>query len=237
MIGRPRIHVPECESTQLLLDSTLPEGAVATADHQTGGRGRLGRTWVDAPGTALLCSVLLKPPHDRRAPELTLVGGLAAAETIEDILGRPAQLKWPNDVLVDGRKVSGGLAEQRHGAVVLGIGVNVNQSPEQLPPDARTAPASLRTIDGRTREVEIVLDRLLQTLDAAYETWLADGLPALHSRIAAHDFLRGHRVRVDGVTGIARGIRTDGTLELETPSGVVVVESGETRVLRTSSTS
>ena len=237
MIGRPRIHVPECESTQLLLDATLPEGAVATTDHQTGGRGRLGRTWVDAPSTAVLCSVLLKPPRDRRAAELTLVGGLAAAETIEVMLGRPAQLKWPNDVLVDGRKVSGGLADLRDGAVVLGIGVNVNQTAEQLPSDTRTASGSLRTIDGRTREVELVLDALLQTLDAAYATWLADGLPALHPRIAARDFLRGRRVTVDDVTGIALAIRGDGALELETPSGMVAVESGEARILTTSTTS
>lgn len=237
MIGRPRIHVAECESTQVLLDPALPEGAVATTDHQTAGRGRLGRTWVDAPGTALLCSVLLKPPPDRRAAQLTLVAGLATAETIEHALGGPAQLKWPNDVLVDGRKVSGGIADLRDGAVVLGIGVNVNQTAEQLPTDTRTGSASLRTIDGRTREIELVLDNLLQTLDAAYAVWLADGLPALLPRIAARDFLRGREVTVDGEPGVARGILGDGGLELETPSGTIVVESGEIHVLGTSTTS
>ena len=84
VIGEPRLHVPECESTQaLLLGSGLPEGAVATTDHQTAGRGRLGRTWEDAPGTAVLVSVLLRPPAGRRAPELSLVAGLATAETVE----------------------------------------------------------------------------------------------------------------------------------------------------------
>ena len=231
MLGRPRIHVPECESTQLLLDTAFPEGAVATTDHQTAGRGRLGRTWVDAPGTALLCSVLLKPEHDRRAAELTLVGGLATAETIGHALGRPAQLKWPNDVLVDGRKVAGGVADLREGAVVLGIGVNVNQTTEQLPADARTAAASLRTIDGRVREIDRLLDDLLQALDAAYAVWLAEGLPSLRPRIAALDFLRGREVTVDGTAGLAHGILGDGRLAVETPDGIVAVESGETHVL------
>lgn len=234
MIGHPRLHVPECESTQLLLDSSLPEGAVATADHQTAGRGRLGRTWFDAPGTSLLCSVLLKPPRDRRAAELTLVGGLATARAVERALSRDAQLKWPNDVLVDGRKVSGGLADLRDGAVVLGIGMNVNQTAEQLPTDTRTPAASLRTLDGRTRELEPLLADLLQSLDESYALWLAEGLPALHAEIVGRDFLRGRHVSIGDATGVARAIRSDGRLELETPSGVVVVESGETRVLTTS---
>ncbi len=227
MFGEPRIHVEECESTQLLLDPSLPEGAVATSSHQTGGRGRLGRTCVDAPGTALLCSVLLRPPPGRRAAELTLVGGLATAETVERALGRDASLKWPNDVLVDGGKVAGGLAELRDGAVVLGIGVNVRQTTEQLPADARTPAASLRTLDGRDRELEPLLVELLRSLESAYSTWHDEGLAALHPRIAARDGLRGREVTVDGVTGIARGIRVDGRLELETAAGAVLVESGE----------
>jgi BirA family transcriptional regulator, biotin operon repressor / biotin---[acetyl-CoA-carboxylase] ligase len=227
VFGAPRIHVRDCESTQLLLDPSLPEGAVATADHQSGGRGRLGRTWEDAPGTALLCSVLLKPPADRRAAELTLVAGVATAEAVERALGRPAQLKWPNDVLVEGRKVAGGLAELREGAVVLGIGVNVNQTAEQLPSDPRTPAASLRTLDGTVRDRERVLADLLRTLEEAYAVWRAEGLGALHERVAARDFLRGRRVTVNGVTGDALGICADGRLELATPAGPVLVDSGE----------
>lgn len=223
MLGEPRIHVPECESTQLLLDPSLPEGAVASTDHQSGGRGRLGRTWVDAPGAALLFSVLLKPPPERRAAELTLVAGLATAEA----LGPKAQLKWPNDVLVDGKKVAGGLAELRDDAVILGIGVNVNQTQEELPPDARTPAASLRTLDGVVRDREEVLGEILRTLDGAYRTWLDAGIEALHERIAARDFLRGRHVEVNDVHGTARGIRPDGRLAVDTAAGEVAVDSGE----------
>src|ERR1041385_3928988 len=102
MIGSPRIHVAECESTQLLLlDSSLPEGAVATADHQRSGRGRLGRAWVEPPGASLLCSVLLRPPAGRPFAQLSLVGGLAVAEAVEAAAGLRAWIKWSNDVLVE----------------------------------------------------------------------------------------------------------------------------------------
>src|SRR5439155_5226091 len=138
LLGTPRIHVQECKSTQLLLlDSNLPEGAVATADHQTGGRGRLGRVWVETPGSPVLCSVLLRPPAGRAVAQLSLVGGLAVAEAVEGVSGLPALIKWPNDVLVEGRKMAGVLAEQRGAAVVLGIGINVNQAEACLPADAR----------------------------------------------------------------------------------------------------
>jgi BirA family biotin operon repressor/biotin-[acetyl-CoA-carboxylase] ligase len=215
-----RIHVPECESTQALLDASMPEWSVATTGHQTGGRGRLGRTWVDEPGSSLLLSVLLKPPAGRNPAELTLVAGLAVAQVVERALGRAAQIKWPNDVLVDGAKVSGGLADLRDGAVVLGIGMNVNQT---ALPDTRLPAASLRTIDGREREIEPLLEDLLATLRGHYDSWRADGLAALHAVIAARDALRGRKVTVGEASGLAVGIRDDGRLELDTG----VVESGE----------
>ncbi|HET8585721.1 MAG TPA: biotin--[acetyl-CoA-carboxylase] ligase [Casimicrobiaceae bacterium] len=212
MLGEPRIHVDECESTQLLLDPSMPEGAVATTRHQTGGRGRRGRTWQDVPGASLLFSVLLKPPADRRAQELTLVGALAVAETVD------AQIKWPNDVLIDGRKVSGGIAELRDGAVILGIGINVSQTAEQLPADARVPATSLR-LNGRTCD----LDDLLAALDSVYSTWRNARLGALHSRISERDALRGRTVTVDSVSGLCNGIAADGRLEIAGE----FVESGE----------
>lgn len=211
-----RIHVPECESTQALLDASMPEWSVATTEHQTGGRGRRGHTWVDEPGASLLVSVLLKPPVERNPAELTLVAGVAVAEVVERALGRAAQIKWPNDVFVDGNKISGGLAELRDGAVVLGIGLNVNQSTY----------TSLRTSDGRERELEPLLDDLLATLRRRYDGWLRDGLP--HADLTARDFLRGRRVRVGGVEGEVIGIRADGRLELDS----VIVDSGEVVFVR-----
>jgi BirA family transcriptional regulator, biotin operon repressor / biotin---[acetyl-CoA-carboxylase] ligase len=224
VIGEPRIHVPECESTQLLLlDSSLPEGAVATADHQTGGRGRLRRSWVEPPGTSVLCSVLLRPPGGRPAAQLSLLGGLAAAEAIEEVSGLVASIKWPNDVLVEGRKVAGVLAEQRGEAVVLGIGINVGQEAGELPADARVLASSLRSLAGRRFELEEVLAALLARLDALYERWRTGGFGAVHEELAARDFLRGRRVSVSGAEGIAGGIDEAGRLVVEGRP----VESGE----------
>ena len=227
MIGEPRTHVAECESTQALLGPDDPEGAIATTDHQTAGRGRRGRTWIEAPGTSVLCSVLLKPPPELPAPQLALVGGVAAAQACEEALALAAQIKWPNDVMVDRRKVAGVLAEARDGVVLLGIGINVNQTREELPADARVAAASLRTIDGRVRDREEVLAALLARLDAHYAAWREGGLDAVYEDLGARDFLRGRRVTVGDVEGVAQMIARDGRLLVETASGVVAVESGE----------
>jgi len=227
VIGSPRRHEPECESTQLLLRPDDPEGAIATTDHQTGGRGRLGRSWVEAPASAVLVSILLRPPPELPAPQLSLVGGLAAALAAEDALELAAQVKWPNDVMVDRRKVAGVLAEAREGTVVLGIGLNVNQTRDELPADARMPVASLRTIDGRVRDREQVLASLLAHLDALYAAWRGRGLDAVYEDLGARDFLRGRRVSVDGVSGTAQMIARDGRLELTTDSGPVAVASGE----------
>jgi BirA family biotin operon repressor/biotin-[acetyl-CoA-carboxylase] ligase len=105
-LGEPRLDVDTCESTQTLVDTALPEGALVVADHQTAGRGRLGRSWEAPPGAALLCSILLKPPPGRAVPELSLVAGVAVADAIEQVVGLAAQLKWPNDVMLRRRKVA-----------------------------------------------------------------------------------------------------------------------------------
>ena len=228
MIGEPRTHVAECESTQLLLGPEDPEGAIATTDHQTAGRGRLGRRWIEAPGTAVIVSVLLRPPAGRRAPELSLVASVAVALALDDATGRSsAQIKWPNDVLLEGRKVAGILAEMKGVAVVLGIGINVNQTAAELPPDTKLEAASLRTLDGVVRDREAVLASLLRRLDCLYTEWRAGGLGALHPELAGRDFLRGRRVGAAETVGVAAGIDELGRLRLETPTGLVHVESGE----------
>jgi BirA family biotin operon repressor/biotin-[acetyl-CoA-carboxylase] ligase len=233
VIGQPRLHEPECESTQaLLLGSGLPEGAVATTDHQTAGRGRLGRVWQEAPGTSVLVSVLLRPPSGRRAQELSLVTALAVAETVEAATGLDAQVKWPNDVLLSGAKVAGILAERRGDEVVVGIGLNVNQTAEQLPAGARRPAASLRIASGREHDRDAVLASLLARLDDRYGGWLGSGLADLMPEIAARDFLRGRRVRHDGQEATTFRIDPEGRLVLQLPDGRTrAVESGEVELV------
>ena len=226
--GEPYLYESETESTQLLLlDSGLAEGAVAVAEHQTAGRGRLGRRWEEPPGTSVLCSVVLQPPPERTAPELSLVAALAVAEAVDQSAGMRTQIKWPNDVLLSGRKLAGVLAEMRGETVVLGIGINVNQTAEQLDPGVRVPPASLRTATGREHDRAQLLAGLLRRLEARYDEWLESGLSPLLAEIGERDFLRGREVTVDGELGTAVGISPSGGLEVEFAGDRRLVGSGE----------
>jgi len=171
--GRVYHYAESCPSTQRLLEAEDEEGAVAVAEEQSEGRGRLGRSWHAPAGTSVLVSVLLRPPIDAaRLPELSLVAGGAVAEAISDVTGIEPTVKFPNDVLVGGRKVAGILAESSEGRVVLGIGVNANQSEEQLPADAQMKPTSLRIELGEPVDRARLLGAILARLERAYDAWV-----------------------------------------------------------------
>ena len=227
--GKPYLYEPECASTQqLLLGSGLTEGAVAATDHQTGGRGRLGREWTEPAGSSVLASVLLQPPAGRRLPELSLVAALAVAETIELAIVLSAQVKWPNDVMLNRRKVAGILSELSDGTVVVGIGINVNQTRDELPLDSPTEPGSLRTATGVEYDRAVLLGSLLSRLERMYDIWCDQGLDGIYGGLGARDFLRGRRITADGEAATAVQILRDGRLEIATDAGEVkALESGE----------
>jgi BirA family biotin operon repressor/biotin-[acetyl-CoA-carboxylase] ligase len=223
-LGESRIHVESCESTQALLDPSMAEGTVAVADVQTAGRGRLGRTWEAPPRSSVLASILLQPPAGRPLPQLALVAGVAVADALEQLTGLSVQIKWPNDVMLRRTKVAGILAEAREGAVVLGLGVNVNQTREQLPERA----GSLRTATGLEWDRDAVLDAALDALGTRYGQWREGGLDAVYDGLGARDFLRGRAVTVDGTSGTAELIDRDGRLRIALGHGeTVTIESGE----------
>jgi BirA family transcriptional regulator, biotin operon repressor / biotin---[acetyl-CoA-carboxylase] ligase len=225
--GLPYRYERSCESTQRLLSPDAPEGAVATCDEQTAGRGRLGRSWEAPAGKGLLVSILLRPPADRRVAELSLVGGVAAALTVESALGLSAQIKWPNDVMVNRSKVAGVLAETSEGVVVLGIGLNVNQTRDELPQDGRVPVGSLLTTDAVERERAPLLAVLVSEIDRAYKLWQAGGLAELYEELGSRDFLRGRRITAEGGSGLAIGIDRSGRLEVELNGKRRLIESGE----------
>jgi len=172
--GHPYLYAVACPSTQRLLGPEQPEGAVAVAEEQTEGRGRLGRTWVSPPGVSILCSVLLEPLIEtHRLPELSVVAGEACAEAISGVTGLEPTIKLPNDVLLGARKVAGILAEARDGQVVLGIGINVNVEPAELPQDVTTPATSLLGELGRPVDRAELLISLLESLEQHYDRWLA----------------------------------------------------------------
>jgi BirA family biotin operon repressor/biotin-[acetyl-CoA-carboxylase] ligase len=174
-LGTPYRFVAVCPSTQRELAEDAPEGAVVVTDEQTAGRGRLGRRWHAAPGTSLLLSVALHPPVPaQRLPELSLVAGRAVAETVAALAGVEPAIKFPNDVLVGGRKLSGILAEAREGRVVLGIGVNVNVPRAELPTEVDTPATSLLAETGRSVARAELLAELLARLERHYDEWVAE---------------------------------------------------------------
>lgn len=160
-------------STQRMLAEDEVEGTIAVTEEQTEGRGRLGRSWEAPAGTSVLVSVLLLPALEAaRLPELSLVAGGAVAEAILELTGIEPAIEFPNDVLIGGRKVAGILAESSEGRVVLGIGVNANQTLDQLPANARKEPTSLRIELGEpVSRAELLATTLLQ-LERAYAAWV-----------------------------------------------------------------
>jgi BirA family biotin operon repressor/biotin-[acetyl-CoA-carboxylase] ligase len=171
--GRVYHYADVSPSTQQMFEEDEAEGTVAVADEQTQGRGRLGRSWEAPAGTSIHVSILLRPAVEPpRLPELSLVAGGGVAEAIAEVTGIEPSIKFPNDVLIAGRKVAGILAESSEGRVVLGIGVNVNQTEEQLPASADTTPTSLRLELGEPVDRARLLAGILFRLESAYDAWV-----------------------------------------------------------------
>lgn len=167
-LGRPYRFVAECVSTQRLLADDAAEGTTVATDHQTEGRGRLGRVWEDAPGRGLLFSVLLRPTLDMAVwPEMSLVAGEAVAAA----LPVDARVSHPNDVMVGGRKIAGILPEATTGLVRLGIGVNLNQTAAELPEETVKPATSLRIETGREWDRAPLLATILRELEQRYDAW------------------------------------------------------------------
>ncbi|HEX6723713.1 MAG TPA: biotin--[acetyl-CoA-carboxylase] ligase [Gaiella sp.] len=226
--GRPYLWSESCASTQdLLRGSDLPEGAVAVTEHQTSGRGREGRPWEDVAGKALLLSLLLRPPAGAPAEQLALVAGLAVAEAVEESRDA-AGIKWPNDVVLGGRKVAGVLLEASEGVVVCGIGINVAQDDAELPVGTPVPAGSLLGVTGTAPKRADLLAALLEILEHRYDAWCRAGLAPLLDELESRNVLRGRRVEVGYEAGTAGPIAADGRLTLERDDGsTVLVGSGE----------
>ena len=202
--GKPYVWRRVCESTQELARE-LPEGGVAACDEQTAGRGRRGREWYSPPGAGLLFSLALEP---HTAPDRLPAFSLVAAEAVCTVCDPRAMVRWPNDVMIEGRKVAGVLPELRDGKLVVGFGVNVNQTPGGLPEQARVPATSLRIERGGEVDRVELLVNLLDELERRYDSFERDGFTGLD-----RDELRGRTVQlVGGRRGLCEGVDELGRL-------------------------
>jgi len=228
--GKPLHFFPTIDSTNTyavaLAREGAPEGTTVIADEQTGGKGRLGRTWISPPGVNLYLSLILRPRVAAgAAPQINLLAGVAVAEAIAQVSGLTPAIKWPNDILVDGKKVCGILAEmQTEGgslqSLVLGIGVNVNASLSAFPPDLHDKASSLSLVAGRSIDRVAFTAALLTHLEKLYLLWIEKGFPALRlmwERYAGD--LIGRKITVAApegeVVGTVLGLDDDGALLLQ----------------------
>lgn len=207
----------EVPSTNTLALEIQEEGVVVVADTQTAGRGQHGRRWESAPGLGLWFSICVKgDPHG-----LNFAAPLAIQEALASIA--PLSIKWPNDLLHDGKKLCGILIEHRLGWNALGIGLNVNHELEDFPEELRPIATSLRLVTGQRIDRRELLDAILAALEPKLEDWRAGRVPPLFRAWSDACGIIGQPVRRSGVVGVARMLREDGALIVRTDAGDVAL--------------
>ncbi len=243
--GLPSVHLfasvrSTNDAARALADGGAPHGTLVLAEAQTAGRGRSGRAWSSPPGVGIWMSMVARPVSLPAPGLLPILVGLAAAEAIDPFV-RPVatQVKWPNDLQLAGRKVSGILCEgawdgARPGAVVVGIGVNVLHAPDDFPDDVRETATSLRIVAGWEPPRAEVAGAIASGIMRALVRPPAQLTGALLDALRGRDALEGRPVRVSGATetaGTALGVSPAGALLLRTPEGrLQTVTSGTVRV-------
>jgi len=237
--GAPHRHFRVTDSTNTrareLAASGAPHGTVVTADEQTEGRGRQGRSWIAPAGRTLLYSAIVREIADHSL--LQLAAALAVCDTAEQLAPVECQIKWPNDVWIDGRKVAGILIEARpqDGWAVIGVGLNLTIEPEEFPPELRDPATSLaianrsavpfsRYADTRNSGSGVLSERLAEWIDADPDAILA--------AFRARDALNGREITWNAGSGIAAGVDGGGNLIVVAPDDSrTVLAAGEVHLL------
>ncbi|WP_432355143.1 biotin--[acetyl-CoA-carboxylase] ligase [Sporosarcina sp. A2] len=233
--GKTIRHVESCPSTQLLAhaeaQSGAPDGMVIIADEQTAGKGRLSRPWSSAAGKGIWMSVITRPKlMPQQAPQMTLVAAVAIVRAIEELTDVTPSIKWPNDILVKGRKLTGILTElqadpDRVKAIILGIGMNVNQQLEDFPEDIRGIATSLSIEEGKPINRAQLTAKVLSYLELYVTLYVEKGFAPIKLLWESYADSIGKRVRIstlqESYEATARGISEDGRLEVVLDDGTV----------------
>lgn len=245
-IGKPLFSLYETESTNSsafkLAEEGATEGTTVIAESQTRGKGRLGRVWTSPPGVNLYCSVVLRPPiQPLAASQLTFLSVVAVARAIERLTALTPRIKWPNDLLLGGRKIAGLLNEMSAETdsvnfIILGIGVNLNMRADQFPTDLRHPATSLLLETGGPVDRTLFTRHLLTELDLLYDRYLREGYEPIRQEWLLRSAMAGERVTVSDsgkcLSGVVRGIDEYGALLVETADGhVEQVLAGDVRLV------
>jgi BirA family transcriptional regulator, biotin operon repressor / biotin---[acetyl-CoA-carboxylase] ligase len=233
ILGQSVYFFPSLESTQIyahtLAKESAPEGAVVIADQQVGGKGRLGRPWHSPTGTGIWMSILLRPKLElHRCPQLTLLTAVAVVQAIHEQTGLEAGIKWPNDILLNGKKICGILTELNAewgciNYIIIGIGINVNVAcfPEEL----KDIATSLRIERGVEVKRVPLIQAILRHLEHLYQQYLTDGFRSIKPLWEQHAVSIGRRVIIrqshKTMEGLALGIDDDGVLLVQNDQGEI----------------
>jgi BirA family transcriptional regulator, biotin operon repressor / biotin---[acetyl-CoA-carboxylase] ligase len=235
MFGKRIYHFFKTDSTnRVAMDlghADAPEGTVVLAEEQTAGRGRAGHSWHSERAAGIYVTLLLRPQiAPMQAPLLTMMAGLSAHKAIQEQSGLTVDLKWPNDLLIGGKKV-GGILTEMHAEpaqvrfVIVGVGLNVNH--EEFPDELSNIATSLRVESGREQSRLELLVRLLREFEGDYNRFLANSAASVIERFTSHSsFATGKRVRVtsatESFTGLTQGLGPDGLLRVKRDGGQMV---------------
>jgi BirA family biotin operon repressor/biotin-[acetyl-CoA-carboxylase] ligase len=234
VFGRRGInYYSETDSTNIraraLAHKGAPEGTIVVAETQTQGRGRRGRTWFSPPGSGIYMSIVLRPrvqPHE--APLLTLVAAVSMTETLFEMVDLPFKIKWPNDILIEGKKISGILTEmslemERVDYVIVGVGLNVNTEPDAMEDEIREIASSLRILTGKVFSRIQILQVFLKRLEHYYDLFQDRQFETIRNRWKELSGVIGRQVKIINPDGVCEGeavdIDSDGFLVLRSPTG------------------
>lgn len=209
----------------------VPEGGIVVADAQTKGKGRLDRAWQSPPGINLYTSMILRPRIEpAMAPQITLMAGVAAAELFSGCCPGGVSIKWPNDVLLKGKKACGILTEMKAAVgrvdfIILGMGLNINMNPEDFDPALRDGATSLKIETGIVHDRLEITSKLYDLIEKWYKVFLRTGFPGLREPWLGYADILGKRIKWvfkdEFQTGIVSGIDDDGTLRMHGDDGAI----------------
>lgn len=242
-LGKNVFFEKSVDSTQLWAKKTLvtsPKtsiGSVFLTDFQTHGMGRNQRTWESKPGQNILLSFIDSLPADpSKTYQLALVAGVALLKTLEIILSPlltelEIELKWPNDIFYDGKKLAGILCEATPQAVIIGIGININEEKEGFSESIKNQATSLKEIAGITFEREKVIAILLGEYETARKIYDEEGIKPILNQWVAHDFLNGKKITFTekGIKqeGVASGLNENGFLKIRVGNNETILVAGD----------